>query len=201
MEVLPVVPLHSLEGFGVQPLPPEEARGSLGDGGDTQGVCLSGMGLFSLPWLPSRALQLLWERRIGVKKQHLEMAKKGPGFAPVRGAGSGGGHGEGVSWGVSGGWVGVGGTGVSPGLGTATLVPPEGLFPWEVLLRQLGWDLGELSGVSVGMGVPGRFGSEPPFPHGVWLCPTAPLGGVFPSPPKSPRWFSGPPFPCPFPTR
>lgn len=91
MEALPLVPLHSPEGCGVRP-PPEVARGSLGDGGDTQSVRLSGMGLFSLPWLPSRALQLPWERRIGVKKRHHETAKKGPGFAPVRGAGSGGGH-------------------------------------------------------------------------------------------------------------
>lgn len=137
------------------------------------------MGLFSSPWLPSRALQLPWERRIGVKKQHLEMAKKGRESPRWGGAG----FDEGVSCGLSGVWVALGGTGVSPGLGTATLVP---LFPREVLLCQLGWDLGVLSGVSVGMAAPGRFGPEPKFPCGVWLCLTVPLGGAFPSPPKPP---------------
>lgn len=93
MEALPVVPPHSLEEFGARSPHPERARGSLGGAGDTRGVSPRGMGLFSLPWLPSRALQLPWERRIGVKKRHLEMAKKRPGFAPFyprAGAGPGG---------------------------------------------------------------------------------------------------------------
>lgn len=135
MEVLPLVLLRSLEGCGARPPHPERARGSLGDGGDTLGVCLSGMGLFSLPWLPSRALQLPWERRIGVKKQHLEMAKKGRDLPQRGGLGPAGSWRGGILW-------------VQQDLGDWGVPWPGDshsralLFPREVLLCQLSWDLG-----------------------------------------------------------
>lgn len=95
-------------------------------------------------------------------------------MAPVGGAG----FDQGVSCGLSGAWVALGGTGVSPGLGTATLVP---LFPREVLLCQLGWDLGGRvgflwiwecqAGLSLNPNFPVGFGSASLFPLVGPLCP------------------------------